>query len=172
MAIEQLRAQLNAIYDTYRTALMNEKYYANRLTHLRKWNLTYEIFLALGTSSVIAGWSLWKDTAFGGKFWSVFGGVVAVLVVLKPVLQIPKAIEDYSKLHTGYRALYLSVDDIVSNINVSRAITQEAEILFDTAKKQYRELALTDSESINQEVLRVCQQEVNLKLPPASLWYP
>lgn len=171
MAIDRIRAQLKAIYDLYRTALMNEKYNANRLTLFRRLNFFYEAFLALGASSTIAAWSLWK-TETGRTSWSAFGGFVAVLVVLKPVFQIPKLIEEYSKRHTGYRGLYLSLDDMVSEIAVKKTLTPEDEVLFEGAKKQGKELALTDPEHVNEKLLRQCQEEVEQKIPPTSFWYP
>jgi hypothetical protein len=169
---EALRAELGVMYDTYRTAAMNEKYYANRLTHLTNWNRYYEIALAIGTSTAIAAWAIWEQNSWARVFWAVFSGLITLLAIIKPFLKMPEGIEKYSTLHTGYRALYLNLHSIVSTIRRKSAVTSEVQQLFDAAQDQYRSLALNDAVNINQKIVNQCQQAVIREIPVESLWYP
>lgn len=169
---EALRAELGVMYDTYRNAAMNEKYYANRLTHLTNWNRYYEIALAIGTSTAIAAWAIWDINSLAKGFRAVFSAVITLLAIIKPFLKMPEDIEKYSTLHTGYRALYLNLNSIVSTIRRKSTVTSEVQQLFDAAQNQYRSLALNDAVSINQKILEQCQQQVIREIPVESLWYP
>lgn len=169
---EALRAELGVIYDQFRTAAMNEKYYANRLTHLTNWNRYYEIVLAIGTSTAIAAWAIWEQNNWGKVFWAGFSGVVTLLAIIKPFLKLPDQIEKYSTLHTGYRALYLNLQSIVSKIRRKSRLTPDVQELFDAAQDQYRALALSAVVNINEKVLERCQQQVLREVPVESLWYP
>ena len=169
---EALRAELNVMYDTYRTSAMNEKYYANRLTHLTNWNRYYEITLAIGTSTAIASWAIWDINSAAKAFRAVFSGLITLLAIVKPFLRLPEEIEKYSTLHTGYRALYLNLNSIVSTIRRKNGVTSDIQQLFDAAQEQYRSLALNDSVNINQAVLQQCQQQVIREIPVDKLWYP
>jgi hypothetical protein len=87
---EALRAELGVIYDTYRRSAMNEKYYANRLTHLTNWNRYIEIVLAVGTSTAIAAWAIWTLNSWAKVFWAGFSGVITLLAITKPFLKMPE----------------------------------------------------------------------------------
>lgn len=163
---------LDEIYDFYRTALLSEKYYANRLTLYKRTNLAYEIILALGTSTAIAGWAIWQESRAGKIFWPAFAGVVTLLAVIKPILQVPKEIENYSMLHTGYRALCLNLEAIVTDIRRKEEMNPQAQQLLDAAEKQYQALALKDDVSPSKKLVRKCQNAVNQQIPVESLWYP
>lgn len=169
---ESLRAELNVIYGKYRTSAMNQKYYANRLTHLTRLNRYYEIVLALGTSTAIAGWALWSLNNWTRVTWSIFSGIITLLAVMKPFLKMPEDIEKYSTLHTGYRALYLNLESIVSKIRRKSTLTSEVRELFDAAQDQYKSLALNDAVNINQKILKQCQEQVIQEITVESLWYP
>jgi hypothetical protein len=160
------------MYNTYRTAAMNEKYYANRLSHLTNWNRYYEIALAIGTSTAIASWAVWEANSTAKTVRAIFSGLITLLAIIKPFLKLPEQIEKYSTLHTGYRALYLNLDSIVSTIRRRNGVTSEVQKLFDAAQEQYRSLALNDAVNINQKVLEQCQRLVNREIPVESLWYP
>lgn len=176
---EKFCAQLEEVYDNYRTSLMNAKYYASRLTSFRIYNRIYEIILALGMSSAIAGWSFFQEWTFGKKAWAIFSGLVTVLAVLKPILQLPSQIERYSKLHIGYTNLYYDSVNLVSRINESKKEISESksippEILQtrEATQKRFKDLALQDDIKISKPLLRKCYDEVNAEIPVKYLWYP
>ena len=156
-------------YDDYRTVRMSRDYYGCRLSQVKRWNLLYEVVLAIGASGTVAGWYLWQTPA-GKTSWALFAGFVAILSILKPILQLPKEIERYSKLHTGYSALFYDLRDLIDEIQNDGGITPAREKSVAEAQKKYRELALQDDPKPSQRLLRQCQAEVNRLTPSFDDW--
>jgi len=54
-------------------------------------------------------------------------GGATILGVLKPLLQLGKQIEKYTKLYTGYTGVYLDLKYIVEDIEKSKTVTRKVE---------------------------------------------
>lgn len=170
-AIDRSRTHLKRIYDDYRDVLMSRDYYACRLVLFKRWNLVYEVLLAVGTSGAVAGWYLWQRPA-GRTSWAVFAGLVAIMSVLKPILQVPKAIERYSKLHTAYCDLAYDFRELVDDIQSYGGITQAMTDSLAKAKRRYRDLTPQDDPKPASKLLRKCQAGVRKKVPSFDEWCP
>lgn len=149
---------------------MSRDYYACRLAQVKRWNFMYEIVLAVGTSGTVAGWYLWQTPA-GKTSWALFAGLVAILSILKPILQLPKEIERYSKLHTGYSALFYDLREHVDEIQNDGGITESREKSLKEARKRLLDLALQDDPKPSSRLLRQCQAEVNRLIPSFDEWH-
>ncbi len=169
--LETLRARWGEIMAKYRTALLNCKYNAHRLRIKKTQNLWFEIILALGTSSAIGGWTVFK-TEPGKPFWAVFSAIVVVLTIVKPIFQIPKEIERFSELHIGYKNLYYDLNKLVSEVNKTGSISDATQTAFEKAKDRLRELSLKDEDPPNQKLLQKCETEVKQENPAGSFWNP
>src|ERR1044072_8967941 len=91
------------IHNEFRTALLNSKYYGWRLDRCQKINRAIEIVIAVGatTGTGIAGFAIKKNGA-GAAAWAVISGASVVLATLKPIVDLPKKIEQYrSEEHTS-----------------------------------------------------------------------
>ncbi|MGH8491442.1 MAG: hypothetical protein ACREXS_21930 [Gammaproteobacteria bacterium] len=170
-SIDRSPIYLKRIYDDYRNVLMSRDYYACRLVLLKRWNFVYEILLAVGASGTVAGWYLWQ-TPVGKTSWALFAGLVALMSILKPILQVPKAIERYSKLHTGYCDLVYDFRELVDDIQSYGGITQTMRDSLAKAKGRYRDLAPQDDPKPSAKLLRKCQAEVKKKVPSFEEWCP
>lgn len=71
------------VYDNYRTTRLNVKYYSARLDRFVKWNMAFEIAVAISApGSVISG--LWfLKTANGLVAWQCIAACTAVIGFLK-----------------------------------------------------------------------------------------
>src|SRR4051794_17444077 len=107
--LESRRSELSHIYDAYRTALLNRKYYGLRLSSVRKLNFWSEVLIAIGATSSggVAGLAVW-GTITGQYVWLWISGIATVISVVKPACQFGKSIENYTKLYAGYTNIYLS----------------------------------------------------------------
>ncbi|HEY3767197.1 MAG TPA: hypothetical protein VGN44_00865, partial [Candidatus Angelobacter sp.] len=102
------KALLNQIYNLYRTALLNQYYYSDRLESFQRRNKCVEIAQALGTSSSIGAWGIFHEGS--GKYaWLVIAGIATIISIIKPFLQWPKEIERYGQLSIGHTGLYLDI---------------------------------------------------------------
>ncbi|HJR07652.1 MAG TPA: hypothetical protein VJ842_10360 [Pyrinomonadaceae bacterium] len=173
MAAALDRDELKRFYDAYRDAYMNEKYYARRLTRFRRLNDTYEAALAIGASGTIGSWQIWNTSGLGGKLWAAFGGVVALMVVLKPFFRLASKAERSSKLYIGYKDLHFDLESLVEEVERNDfVITPEMQLLLTTAKKRYKTLALEDEIEPIRELVEECQKRVNEEVPAFSKWCP
>lgn len=169
-AIDHNKDRLKQVYDKYRTVHMSRDYYGCRLALYQKYNFFYEIVLAVGTSGAVGGWYMWR-TEVGRTTWAVAGGLVALLAILKPIVQLPKQIENYSKLYVAYADLYYDYETLIEDVEVAGGLNAEMEEALKSARSRYKDLALKDDPNPSQKLLRQCQAEVNRKVPTFANWY-
>jgi hypothetical protein len=164
-------AELVRLYDLYRSALMNEKYFGCRLDYYRRLNRAGEILLALTASGTVGGWAIWTS-GWGAVMWKLLGCISTVLAILKPILQLSKQIELHSKVYIGYCSLYYDLKSLVSDIQFSHAITAETRKSLRLAQDRYKSLALQVDFPANSKLLGRCMDQVNTQVPASGLWVP
>lgn len=162
--------RLRRIYDDYRTVQMNREYYACLLVRYKRWNVVYEIILAVGASGgAVAGWYLWQ-TPTGKPIWTAFAGAVAILSILKPIVQLPKQVDRYSRLHSGYTSLFYDLRALVDDIGDSGGINEAMAEPLARVQKRYQDLALLDDPKASSKLLSKCQQDVNRRCSSFAEW--
>lgn len=170
--IDNNRARLRRIYDNYRTAWMSRDYYACRLHYFRRCNQWYEIVLAVGASgSGLSGWYVWQTRA-GVVVWAVIAGASALLAILKPILQIPKQVERYSKLYAGYCTLTYDYEKLVDEIKATGGLTPEMRELREKSEERFKALSEDDDPKPSEKLLRQCQEGVRRRVEKFDDWCP
>lgn len=178
MEIEQKKEWLRLLYNDYRTALLNKKYYGYRLAWKKKLNVGINIFAALfstgGTFSLVLGWSFVDEET--KKNLTICAAVLSTIVtaslVFQKYLNLENDIERYSKLcveHSKIAAnLRAIVDDLKYLQDVTNAdITKRAEII-----ALFNDLESADEEDPSARLMSRAQKEVNAEVPPTSFWMP
>jgi hypothetical protein len=171
---EELRAKVSEINDLFRTARLNQMYYAQRLHVVKKAMNWSDGLIAVGSSSSLAGWGLWKYGQTSANSWAVLAGIATLLSVLKPVFQLRREIERYSKLHIGYCGLYYDLEQIVIDLRTTHILTAASWTAFTHQQKKNKELGLIDDSDAERklDLLNECQQAVLTEIPKGSLWLP
>lgn len=166
-------AQLRYIYNSYRTALLNRKYYGRRLLIHQRYNFLMEVAIAVGAtgSAGVASLAIW-GTLTGQYAWLVISGLATVLGVVKPILQTSAKIENYSKLYVGHGGIYLDLKAIVEDIEVSRSIPPSILQQYADLRKKTNDLRGLDDPRPSITTIKRLQTEVNEEIPPESLWFP
>ncbi|WAK01355.1 hypothetical protein [Methylobacter sp. YRD-M1] len=161
------------VYDLYRTARLNVKYYSARLDRLETWNLTLELILAItAPSSAVAGLWFW-DTEIGSIAWKLLGVIAAVTAVIKPVINLPKKMKSYGEVLSGYRALEHDLYEIKEMVMQNQKYDKEAQSDFRKALKKKGALSATDPETTHDILLvKKFTNEVNKELPVDSFFNP
>jgi hypothetical protein len=168
---DELRTRLKALYNTYRTSYMNKKYYGYRLNTVQKWTTVTEIIIAVGTSSSIGGLAFFQAGVLK-DVWGLMSALVAIVAIIKPVLQLNKQVERYSRLFTGHSNLFYDLDLLVIEATQKKRFTPEMEASFQKATLRFKELAVDDDLDTNDRLLQRCFEETNEDLPAENLWLP
>jgi hypothetical protein len=172
MTGEALYDCVKAINNTYRTALMNRKYYGYRLSLMKTWNVVLEIIIAVGTSSAVGAWAIWKSTSVGENTWAILAGLATLFAVVKPFLNLSKHVEKYTKLFVGHGDVYYDLQTIATDLARVRDYTDEMHEAFKRALERIKKLALDDDPKINEKLRKRYFEEVNKEIPVGSLWWP
>lgn len=169
---EQIKVRLTQIYDSYRIALMNQKYYRYELSRLQRFNSIFEIVIAVGTSgSGVSAWALW-DSDLGKVIWAVIAGPAAILAIIKPIIKHSKVIEDYSTRHTKYSVIVEELDRLIKDIGFKHKLEPDHNKSFDNIPKLFGEISKLEKEPPKKQLLDQCFDEVNKEHPPESFWMP
>lgn len=163
--------RLTQIYDAYRSALLNRKYYGCQLDFYRKLNRTVEIALAITTPSTIGGWAIWHGQT-GQTIWAVIAAILALIVALKPVFDWPKEIDRYSRLHAEHTVQYYMFKQLVEDIAMEKRITPEMEKRFLDARDRHAQLSKDDDVKPSRRLASRCEREVLQEIPSDRLWVP
>lgn len=163
---------VKSINDTFRTALMNRKYYGHRLTTKRSCCVILDIIIAVGTSSAVGAWFIWRETPAGKNAWAIIAGLAALLAVIKPFLNLPKQIEKYSKLFIGHGDVYYDLKAITTELARVRDYRSKVQEAQGRVLDRIKQLAPEDDPKINENLRRRFFEEVNREIPVESLWWP
>lgn len=167
----RLFRQVYNLYTRYCDALYNRLYYSRRLKIIKGWNTSLEVLLAVGTSSVIGSWALWGDEA-GGTAWTILAGTAALLAVVKPVLQLTKQVERYTRLFTGYGDAFFDLDLLVSEVQSSEDYPPEIDGRLRDIQQRLKELATEDDPIPSKELEAKLRGEVQRIRPKETFWWP
>lgn len=161
------------VYDNYRTARLNVKYYSARLDKFVKWNMAFEIAVAISApGSVISGlWFLKTDT--GLVAWQVIAACTAVIGFLKPFFKFAHRIKLYEQTLSSYRALEQDLYEVMLQIMNDDAYSPAAKRMFEAALKKMKHLVTSPPEQQTDNVLVAkLSEEVVAEIPKESLYFP
>jgi len=161
------------VYDRYRSARLNVKYYTARLHRLVVTSKTFDIILAItAPSSAISGLFLF-DTEIGAFAWKWLLVVSAVVAVLKPILILGNKIKKFEEYLTGYHSYFLDLDKLKLEISQKKNYNDEMRSSFmDILEKRK---ALFESTPDLREIKRLKKRlavEVKKELPLDSFYIP
>jgi hypothetical protein len=165
-------SELREIYNMYRTATLNKLYYGRMLARYQKLNTLLEIMIAIGaTSSGISGFTLWQEP-YGKEIWGAITLVSGLLAIAKPIMQLNKKVERYSKLFTGHLDNSLRLGALVTHIRRKRDLSAKDIAEFEIAEQRFIELSREDDPHTAVRLQKKCEQEVCNAIPESALWFP
>ncbi|MFZ6876262.1 hypothetical protein ACO0LF_29715 [Undibacterium sp. Di27W] len=161
------------IYDNYRTARLNVKYYSARLHSYENYNFWFEILIAITVSgSAISG--LWFfETPEGKIFWKCISAFSVIAAFLKPFIRLTQKIKFYEQTLSGYRALDYELYEIVVQIKKDQGCSSIVRKMFDNAQKKKKDL-VTNPPEIKQDkkLIDKFYDEVLNEIPKETLFLP
>ncbi|NQU28148.1 MAG: hypothetical protein HQ528_07670 [Candidatus Marinimicrobia bacterium] len=161
------------IYDEYRTARLNVKYYSallykaeNKITWINRF------LLVTAPGSIVAGLWFW-DFTIGQITWKIFGVIAAFLVTIQPTFNFTSKIKKYECKRYGYQELHNELDLIVIQIATNKKYTENLKNEFHQIMSNKSGLkGYDDGRNENKRIKKRCTSEVKRELPTRSFFIP
>ena len=157
------------VYGQYRTARFNAHYYEKRLTILKRWNFTIELFIALSVPTIAGLW-VWSTT-IGSISWQLLTAVAAILAIVKPLLGLTNKIQGNSEVLTKWRVLDGEFQKLTMSISQYRRYDE-------TMRDQFLKLLETKTtikephEEPRSRLSQNCFEQVTKELPSEDFFIP
>ncbi|GGD96628.1 hypothetical protein [Caballeronia grimmiae] len=162
-----------AVYDKFRTARLNVKYYCRRLHRLERMDRALDIILLIAApTSAVAGLWFW-ETEYGRVVWQCLGVVAALVATVRPALHITKRIKDYESAISAYQMLEYDLDAIRQKIEQRGIYDAKLKAEFIRAIERQRNADLASPEKVAESrLLRDCTAAVMEELPASFFFVP
>jgi hypothetical protein len=165
----QQQAEVVRLQDRYRRCLMDQKYYARRLSLYQRWDVGTNLFAGVAMLFALAtlhGSELIANISYG------LGFAAAVVFIGKPIFRIAEDIERYTVLHCTFADAFCRIEALVADVRRCGRMTDEHRMRADELIARCDSLALREDTSVNQKVLARIKEEVNRAIPAETLWLP
>ena len=169
---ERLTAEVNAVYDQYRTSLLNVKYYGGNLKRVKRLNFWLELVLAAAAPGAVGSWALWRSSEWGIVFSGGLAVLAGILALAKPLLQLSAQIERYTRLYVSYGEIACELERLVEEIGIEQAMSPEMVYRYRHQAERMGRLSHLDDPKPNRTVLTRIQKEVNEEIPADNFWIP
>jgi hypothetical protein len=174
-----ITAFLSEVYNLYRASLLNEKYYARKLSWMKCIKLSIDITIAIslggGASGLVIsnGISGWLVNTYLWFLWPIITLSGAVLLAVRRSLPIKQKIKLYSRFHDGHKDNYLGLKNLVNRINIEHGFSRDMEKTYQEIDKTYRKLESKDTtQRTNTRLIKRLEVKVDAKIPSETLWWP
>lgn len=151
------------LYDEMLDAELNRDYYEEVASRLSDWDLRIKIFLALTSSSTLAGWTIWRDAETYPHLtaaWKICSGLAMATSVVTPFLNLGKKTE----WATALKIAFASSTNDYELLWLRRDLLSEVKLLAETRTIMDREAILATTLShfpkLNRRLLSLCQERI------------
>lgn len=160
------------VYNLFRTARLNSKFYTHEFNRLKNLNFRMEILIAVSTSSSAA--TVWLfSTALGEIVWQTLGSIAALLAIIKPFLKLTDRASRMEAAHTGYRLLDYDLGVISEEIRQKGTYADDIRENFRNAQARARELvSKSPDQKPKRSLIKRFEEEVKSELPMEKFYVP
>jgi hypothetical protein len=161
------------VYNEYRTARLNVKYYTAELNSLQRENFIIEVILALSVpSSAIAGLWFWSHP-IGKEVWKYCISLSAILAFIKPFLNLANKIRLREEILTGYRSLEHDIQKLTIAISQDQKYKPKHRLLLEEALIRKGVLVQKAPRTrVNKRLRKKCRIEISKELPAKNFYLP
>ncbi len=164
------QAEVLRLQDLYRRALLDQKYYAHRLSRYKFWDGAANIVAAIATLLSVAGFNFL--TSHKMELSTFVGLLSGLILVVRPLCRPSENIERYSRLHYGYTELFFQIENLLAKIRHNEGVREDNRNEMQDIIERYKNLAVQEDPSANKKKVESLQAEVETAIPVESLWLP
>ncbi len=161
------------VYNQFRTARLNVKYYSSKLHNTQRENFLIEVILSITLpASAIAGLWFW-DTKIGKDIWQYFLILSASLAVLKPFLKLMEKIQNFKEIVSGYRSLEHDLQKLSISIKQDAKYTKKHKLkLYEALDRKGVLVQNAPISKTDEKLQKQCRIKVSKELPSKSFYLP
>lgn len=166
------QSQLRGLFNDFRLAHLNQRYYSERLENLRKLNTFFSTVVMVTSAASFAVLSFAK---FPGV--NTVAAILAVTAFLAsvcvPILNLGQKMEDAAARSYAFHYAAQQLECAISFVKSADDESKEGEVKgwVSSAGVAYNQAtALRDVESPNQKLRKKLRDEINASYPPNYVW--
>jgi hypothetical protein len=168
-------AFLSLLYDTFRSAKLNEIYYFNLYNRVRRQTFFFDMTTAFMSVTVVFLEIVEQNLyiPFPLRYVKqILLLVLTIFCVVRPVSRLSDKQYSYLTLYRNYAQLRLDLERIVTRIRISQEISHEDKADFERSLEQMRQLANREDTPPSPRLIAQLQAIVSAQLPAENFWWP
>lgn len=165
----QQQAEVVRLHDRFKRCLMDQKYYASRLSTYQRWDTGTNLFagIAMLVSLATRTATGWASIASYG-----LGALAALLFIGKPIFKVSEQIERYTFLFCGFSECFHRIETLLADIRAFGEVTADHRLRSAEIFDRCANLAVREDISVSHKKLQRLKEEVEQAIPAESLWLP
>lgn len=163
------QAEVSRLYDRYRRCLLDQRYYAYRLSLYQRADTGTNLFagVAMLISLATRNSGAWlSNTSYA------IGALAALIFIGKPIFKVSEQIERYTILSTGFGELFSRFEALLADVRRNDGMRDSHRERADDLINRYDSLALREDVAINWKMVEKIQEAVKNAIPAENLWLP
>ena len=165
----QQQAEVLRLHDRYRRCLLDQKYYARRLSMYQRWDTGTNLFAGV---AMIFSLATRNSAAWLSAMCYATGVLAALILIGKPIFKVAEQIERYTTLHCAFSELFEEIEGLVADIRRAGKLTGDHHGRADKIFDRCTSLAVREDVSVNVKKLEQFKEEVERAIPAETLWLP
>jgi hypothetical protein len=176
-SVEATRRELMLLYELYRTAALNVKYYGHQAKVYSTRSFWFQVSATIGSLAAVGSFlsdaHLWGASTAAPKFLAAGLAVVAaVAAAVTPIAGWTEKIYKLQNLHFAYGEIFHQAALVIQDIQRSGIISERQIGAATTLHDMKAHLGPLDEWAPNRKLIERFQAEVEEQIPPQSLWMP
>lgn len=161
------QAQMVDLYQIYRLAMINQRYYGCRAVEVGRWYSRLQIGSTVSSTMTIVG--LLANFPFPALLVTAVASLAGAVAL---ILELSGKKERFEKLSFAYAELSAQTDHLKRNIETERVVTEREIGRIEAMREVWSRLAALDEQKPNQRLVDLITEDVKKAFPVESFWLP
>jgi hypothetical protein len=163
------QAEVVRLHDRFRRCLMDQKYYAYRLSTYQRWDMGTNLIAGIAMLFSLAT----RDSTGRVSVASyALGAIAALLFIGKPIFKVSDQIERYTILCCGFSECFHRIESLIADIRNADEVSADHHLRAAELFHRCAHLAIREDVSVNHKRLKRFKEEVEQAIPKETLWLP
>jgi hypothetical protein len=163
------QAEVSRLFDRYRRCLLDQRYYARRLSLYQRVDTGTNLFA--GAAMLITLATRHSAPLVSNASYAV-GALAALIFIGKPIFRVSEQIERYTILSSGFGELFSGFEALLADVRKNDGMTDAHRERADELMSRYDNLAIREDAAINWGMVEKIQEAIEKAIPAKSQWLP